>query len=1193
MSDNSVQDETMTRGAKLARRLALAGAGLVALLLLLALLLPLLVDAGRYRERINAMAVEATGREVMLGGEMSLRLLPSPALRVADVTLANLADGEAPWFARLGRLDIVLALLPLLHGEIRVRRIELIEPDIRLETLADGRVNWQFVPASVEDDAGSAPRQIDLENVVVRRGRLAHADLASGKSFVLEDIDARLVARLPYGPFEAEASARSAGVALALDLESRELAQGVRAPLNLAFGIGKARIALNGHVRRGPAGTLPGAGGKFELAGPSLAALLADAARLVGELVPDTTGLDRPFSLASTVTLDGVLELAGIAGKLGETTISGSARLDPDGGPEIAVDLRADRLVLDDFLGDGAGEAHDGTPATTFTVGDSLLPPAMKLDLALALDALRWRDSTASRLRLRVAGKDGVIELLEAGGQTPGAGKVALTGEVVARNRMPHFSGRLEADAGNLPALLAWLGVGDRVAGDEVFGFAVGTGFELDPDRLALSGLDLRVDRTRLGGDLAIARAGAGLRLDADLELDRLDLDRWLPADPDAPPPAIADLAAELDRLLVAGRPHSAQLALRAGRIDFAGNPYQEVRLQAAASAGTLTIEEARIGKLPGGSVFLAGRLGAHTGEGEGPDFDLALRLAVDEPEVLARAFDLTLPVTSAALAPMNLEGTVAGSPASVRLDLAAGIAGGRLTARGTLAQPVAATPGPIDLALGFAHPSHRALAQRLNLDALAGGEALPLRLSARLGGDATAFALHLDGEALGGSFRLDGEIAEPYGAARQGFAVAADHPSFDRLLRQFAPTRPPRPDPARAFSLAARYTGTGSSFTLADIALRAGRSELGGRVELDTAGARPRFGAELVGKTIDLADFLVPETSGVVAAQAPAGERWSRTPFALDGLRATDGILRLRAGRLIDAPWQIDALDLGLALADGVLTIERLDGGLYGGKLAASGRLDARDLPALELRLDLSDTALGPLLMAASGLDVGSGKLDLSGSFKSRGASQFAMISNLSGAARLAARDGALEGIDLPRLATRMGQLGRTAELPGLFGAALSGGRTPFGSASVSLRAAEGRLSGEDLALRQDSYELRAGGAIDLAAWSVNGKGEVTFPGLREAPPLGLALMGNLAAPRLLFEDAPLRSWLARRIAGAALQRIPLPDRLPDTPDIVGADSEAPAAEQTPPAGVMQRFLDAVRKPATKPEPDGKNPQD
>ncbi len=121
--------------------------GLLVVAVVALLVGPGFVDWNRYKPRIAEMAEDATGRRLSIDGDISLAILPQPTLSVHALRLANLPGAAAPDMLRLETLDVQSALLPLLFGNIQVQGVTLIEPEVDLVVLADGRRNWVFTPA--------------------------------------------------------------------------------------------------------------------------------------------------------------------------------------------------------------------------------------------------------------------------------------------------------------------------------------------------------------------------------------------------------------------------------------------------------------------------------------------------------------------------------------------------------------------------------------------------------------------------------------------------------------------------------------------------------------------------------------------------------------------------------------------------------------------------------------------------------------------------------------------------------------------------------------------------------------------------------------------------------------------------------------------------------------------------------------
>ena len=103
-------------------------------------------DPDSLKPRIEAAVKQATGRDLTINGSIGLAWSLWPTVEVRDVGLSNPPGFSRPEMVTLDRLQLRLALWPLLRREVEIDRLELVHPDVRLETDAQGRANWQFTP---------------------------------------------------------------------------------------------------------------------------------------------------------------------------------------------------------------------------------------------------------------------------------------------------------------------------------------------------------------------------------------------------------------------------------------------------------------------------------------------------------------------------------------------------------------------------------------------------------------------------------------------------------------------------------------------------------------------------------------------------------------------------------------------------------------------------------------------------------------------------------------------------------------------------------------------------------------------------------------------------------------------------------------------------------------------------------------
>ncbi len=149
--------------------------GVVGLLVLAACAVPLLVDVDRYKPRLEAAASDALGMDVRVDGRLGLGFFPDLHLTVADARIVG-EQGVAVASAKRTRLGI--ALLPLLRGEVRLRRIELTQPGLSVVRDPAGRLNVEGLKKVV-----ALLGALDGASVSLSGGTLTYVDGRSGQGF--------------------------------------------------------------------------------------------------------------------------------------------------------------------------------------------------------------------------------------------------------------------------------------------------------------------------------------------------------------------------------------------------------------------------------------------------------------------------------------------------------------------------------------------------------------------------------------------------------------------------------------------------------------------------------------------------------------------------------------------------------------------------------------------------------------------------------------------------------------------------------------------------------------------------------------------------------------------------------------------------------------------------------------------------
>lgn len=145
-----------------------------------------LIDLGRFAPQIETAAQEATGRTLKIEGPLHIGFSLVPTVVAETVSFSNVEWGTKPLMLEAGRLELQVALMPLLTGGVDVRRVVIQDANVWLETDRKGRGNWEFgdaksaAPAS-EEEAGGGLTLAGVPELAISNFRLAYRDGETGQ----------------------------------------------------------------------------------------------------------------------------------------------------------------------------------------------------------------------------------------------------------------------------------------------------------------------------------------------------------------------------------------------------------------------------------------------------------------------------------------------------------------------------------------------------------------------------------------------------------------------------------------------------------------------------------------------------------------------------------------------------------------------------------------------------------------------------------------------------------------------------------------------------------------------------------------------------------------------------------------------------------------------------------------------------
>ncbi|MCB1954593.1 MAG: AsmA family protein [Rhodocyclaceae bacterium] len=423
-------------------------------------------DPNDFRDKLGEAARKATGRELVISGDLRLSVFPWLGVSIGEARLGNAAGfSEAP-FASIRSAQVRALLMPLFSGRVEVDRVTLDGLVLNLEVDPEGRANWADLAGGGEASTGEPPKAPEtasspgdfkpgalvLGGLSLRDATVRWHDRQAGVRYEMTDLEVDTGRLAPGEPLPLSVKARVTSDAPALDAR---LDVTTTAHLDLAARHHRLEGLVLALTARGSA--VPGealdarlsagidadlAKGTVQVSDLKLTAYdLAVTGALQAESVTESPRISGQFALAEFdpsrvatalgVALPlhkdpGVLKRASTTLRLAasptraaiedlvlvldDTTARGSVQVSDFKGPAVKFALSVDAFDADRYLPPQAAESDKagagGREASARAAGP-LIPPGLAVDGHFTLERLKLSGLSLAELRLPVVVKGG------------------------------------------------------------------------------------------------------------------------------------------------------------------------------------------------------------------------------------------------------------------------------------------------------------------------------------------------------------------------------------------------------------------------------------------------------------------------------------------------------------------------------------------------------------------------------------------------------------------------------------------------------------------------------------------------------------------------------------------------------------------------------------------------------------------
>jgi tetratricopeptide (TPR) repeat protein len=1108
---------------------ALLGAAIALILMLVtALVGPLFVDWGRYRNTFETEISRLTRLNVRIGGAIDVRLLPTPTLTLREIALGRPEESAR---IRAEALRIELALGALMRGQFVASDVALDAPEISIR-LGGSEQPPASSPQAREDREGVFafdPDAVSIAHLSIDKGRIVLAS-GSGRSFLLDRLGFSGDARSLLGPVKGEGT-----VAVNGDIYLFRLA----ADRPTADGAVKVRLLVDTveHARIGDVDSSIW----IERGIPHFAGALqwSHAAERSAQ------SFNEPWRVSAKIRgnwLAAMLE--GIALQYGSedraVQLRGHANLTFRAQPELDATLAATRIDLDRVLDLPATVRRQplvALRALADNFGLAVLP-SIRMTLGLSAEAVTLAEAPLQYVRASLRGEGIAWDLDSLELRAPGGTQLKLRGHLDLAARGASFAGQGGIETRDSRALVSWLTAGSD--GDAFAGpFRAEGDMRLNRGSVAFDRFKATLDRDTLEGNFAYLAPTADHsgRISAILSASEIDLNR-----------AYA-LIGHISGNTTLAFPQEGLLSLNVARARIAGIEAKDADMRLQFDEQSLTVERLAIDDFGGARIAATGAIDLHTLAPRGAiTLDLDVR-APDGMAALVETFNApaaaALRRTPSRLLPARLRGSLANDAlAASKAGIPAGLSfkvGGNTDAfafdlQGVAEAPASGSPlgalvqsvaskvvvvGHIEAGDGRILVEAAGLDRLVSVDERAGR--LDFKASGRLGDGMTVAAQAMAG---GLSVSLNGSVQ----------AAPSQTPTAS-LLVSIAQANVRVPTGTLPTSLTARLNYADGALALDQITGKIAASDIGGRLIIGLSPTMSLDGDIRLG-AVDV-PAAIAASVGMPAKRASDAVPWPADPFADGVLGQVRGRIAITSMRATLPPHLVaENLHGVLNFAPSEIALDAFGAEIAGGQV--SGRLAfERDGDELRVRsrVRLTKADMSALLRADS--RPVTGKLNLDAEVEGRGRSPVALIGSLQGKGFFSIEDGKFARLDpsafdavirsvdqgLPIEVTRISQSIEAALAAGTLSVEGDG----------AITAAAGKASLTALMLRAQGADLTVSARYDLVTDTLDAK--LTLLGAAgigsgdiRRPQIAVSLQGPIDSPRRTLDIAALVDWLSTR---------------------------------------------------------------
>lgn len=536
------------------KKIAIGVAALLAALLLLVVYLAVTFNPNDYKPTVIQLVKDKKQRTLDIKGDIKLSFWPKIGADLGEITLSEHQSDQQ--FAAIKSAKVALAVLPLLKKEIVVDTVYLDGAQVNVIQHADGSFNFDDLLSKEEEE--SQQINFDVQGIKVTNTKASFTNEKSGAKYTVDQFNLTTGQVALKKPFDIATDFHLVANQPAVDAKAVIKTNVMADPEGKHFVVKDLDAQLKGALLDGQDVTVTAIGA----VDVDAAKTALDVSGLKLAMQGNFKGVERELSLQAPALAVNpqLISSEKVVLELRQKDANGDLGVDMTmaelKGNQQAVESKG--LTADVHVNAGARkvEGHFASPVKANLADMIFEVPSLagKFDIkdpALPNGAMQGQFKLAALANVKQEQVKSTFDLTLA--------ETKLNGDVsVAGFSTPHIGFKVHADTLNLNALIGNTGSKKEVAasnkadkpadlsalktlfldgsiniGKILYSpytlTGLNVGIKADGQKLALQGLDVKLDDSHIQGNVGISQFSKPLYT-FDLNIDKLDLNRYLPA---------------------------------------------------------------------------------------------------------------------------------------------------------------------------------------------------------------------------------------------------------------------------------------------------------------------------------------------------------------------------------------------------------------------------------------------------------------------------------------------------------------------------------------------------------------------------------------------------------------------------------------------------------------------------------------